>query len=269
MNDFKFPALFVNWCRFIEIDGMAEKLHIGELQKYFRGKNALSTQDLAFFYHRSEPAVSEATINWRIYELVKLGILERISRGKFRIGKMKPFSPKPTTSIIKLYRELTAEFPYLKFCCWETGWLNELAQHLTNTSTIILETEREACETVFNRLQESKKSVFLSPSKEVMERYVSAQKQAIIISPLISESPLQLTDKLQAPTLEKILVDLVCDTDIFYAFQGRELKHIWENAFASYTIQEDKLLRYANRRKKKQEVIQYFPPNYKSALNSI
>lgn len=268
-NTFKFPALLLDWSRFIGISTMAEKLHIDQLQKHFQGKKAISTQDLDFFYHISEPAVSKSTINWRIFELVKLGVLERISRGKFRIGKMKPFAPKAASYLLKIHKDLQTDLPYAAFCFWETAWLNEFAQHLTNTSMIIVETEKEACETVFNRLQESRKTVFLSPSQEIVERYVSVQKNAIIVSPLISESPIQIIEKMPAPTLEKILVDLICDTDIFYAYQGRELKHIWENAFANYTVQADKLLRYASRRKKKNEVMKYFPQNYKSALNTI
>jgi hypothetical protein len=248
---------------------MAKKLHIDLLQRQFAGKKALSSQDLDFFYHQTDPAVSKATINWRVFELVKLGVLERISRGKFRIGKMKPFAPKADGYLLKIYKDLQTDFPYSNFCFWETTWLNEFSQHLMNTSMIIVETEKDACETIFNRLQESRKAVFLSPSLEIVERYASVQKNAIIVSPLVSESPVQLIQKMPAPTLEKILVDLICDTNVFYAYQGRELKHIWENAFANYTVKADKLLRYANRRKKKKEVMKYFPQYYKSALDII
>ena len=248
---------------------MAEKLHIHQLQRFFAGKNAISTQDLSFFFHQAEPTVSKATINWRIFELVRLGILERISRGKFRIGKMKPFAPKVGALLKRIHRNLAVDFPFASFCIWETAWLNEFAQHLTNTSLLIVETEKEVCEATFNRLKESTRAVFLSPSKDIVERYISVQKNAIIVSPLISESPVQAVEKIPVPTLEKILVDLVCDVDVFYAYQGRELKHIWENALSSYTVQADKLLRYANRRKKKNEVMKYFPEHYKSALNRI
>jgi hypothetical protein len=61
------------------------------------------------------------------------------------------------------------------------------------------------------------------------------------------------------------LVDLYCDTDVLYAYQGSELKHILENAFREYTIQQDKLLRYADRRGKKEEIKRYLKKIYNLA----
>lgn len=262
---FQFPALFLYCCRFIENTTIAKKLHIDSLKQYFKSQKALSSQDLAIFYQKSEPNIKETTINWRIYELVKMGILERISRGHFRIGQMKPFAPEPSKQLSKLYKDITSQFPYIQLCIWETVWLNDLAQHLTNKSLIILETEKDTCETVFHKLQDSNKTVFLEPTLEIMERYVSVENSPIVVKAMVSEAPLQKMEGVSVPMLEKILVDLVCDTEILYAYQGRELQYIWENAFNKYTVQQDKLLRYASRRRKKKEISEYIKRTYNSA----
>lgn len=220
---------------------------------------------MAIFYKNSEPEIKETTVNWRIYELVRLGVLKRISRGHFQIGQMKIFTPEPSKQLVKLYRTISAQFPYVQLCIWETGWLNDLTQHLSNKSLTILETEKDACETVFHKLQDSNKAVFLEPSAEIMERYVSVENSPIIIKSMVSEAPLQKVNGVNVPMLEKILVDLVCDTDILFAYQGRELQHIWENSFSQYTIQQDKLLRYASRRKKKNDIIEYIHKTYNPA----
>ena len=178
---------------------------------------------------------------------------------------MKVFTPSPAQRLLKLYRDITVQFPYAKHCIWETGWLNDLTQHLSNKSVIILEAEKEACETVFHKLQDGNKVVFLEPSVEIMERYVSVEKNPIVIKPMISESPLQKVGGVNFPSLEKILVDLFCDKDILYAYQGRELKYIWENAFSKYTVKQDKLLRYADRRRRKREITEYVRKIYNPA----
>lgn len=220
---------------------------------------------MAKFYRKSEENIKETTINWRIYELVRMGILERTSRGQFRIGQMKPFEPEPSKHLLKLCREITSELPYIQLCIWETNWLNDLAQHLSNKSIIILETEKDSCEAVFHKLQSSNKTVFLDPTLEIMERYVAVEDRPIVIKAMVSEAPLRKVGNVNFPMLEKILVDLVCDTDILYAYQGRELQHIWESAFSKYSVQQDKLLRYASRRRKKKEISEYIKKNYNPA----
>ena len=47
------------------------------------------------------------------------------------------------------------------------------------------------------------------------------------------------------------MVDLLLDIDLFSAYQGRDLDSIIENCFEHYTINKDKMLRYADRRGKK------------------
>ncbi len=51
------------------------------------------------------------------------------------------------------------------------------------------------------------------------------------------------------------MVDLIVDTELYSAYQGRDLDSIIENAVEYYTINNDKLLRYANRRRKKDIVV--------------
>jgi hypothetical protein len=87
-----------------------------------------------------------------------------------------------------------------------------------------------------------------------MENYVLGSPEAIIVKTLISEAPLQNVQTMPVPTLEKILVDLYSDSDIFYFLQGKEMLTIFENALEKYTVNIDRLLRYAARRNRKEEL---------------
>jgi len=68
---------------------------------------------------------------------------------------------------------------------------------------------------------------------------------------LITDAPLQDVEQVKVPCIEKILVDLIVDTELYATYQGRDLDSIIENAFQYNTIKKDTLLRYANRRRKK------------------
>jgi hypothetical protein len=77
--------------------------------------------------------------------------------------------------------------------------------------------------------------------------------RVIFVKNLVSEAPLQEVSGVPMPTLEKLLVDILRDTDFFY-LQGSESDRIIENAFNLYTINRNRLFRYADRRKVKKEL---------------
>ena len=73
------------------------------------------------------------------------------------------------------------------------------------------------------------------------------------MKPLITESPVQKSNGVLVPTLEKLLVDLQKDQDFFY-LQEAEGIYIFQNALSLYTINESRLLRYASRRGIRKEI---------------
>jgi len=57
------------------------------------------------------------------------------------------------------------------------------------------------------------------------------------------------------PRLEKILVDVIGDNELFFA-SGYETYNIFEFALERNHINKSKLLRYASRRNRKEKVVQ-------------
>jgi hypothetical protein len=54
--------------------------------------------------------------------------------------------------------------------------------------------------------------------------------------------------------LEKILVDAAGDKEMAFA-QGSELYTIYENVFSSHTVNKARMLRYASRRNRKEQIL--------------
>lgn len=215
------------------------------------------TNDLVEFFRTFEDDLKRSTINWRVYKLVDKGILKRIGRGVFKLGENKPYTPVISQELKTLYTQVENEFPYIEFCIWNTSLLNKFMLHQPFNFVTLIETEREVIEPVFHFLQEDKSNVFLNPDEDVINNYVLARNDAFIVKPLISESPLLEIEGVRTPTLEKILVDLFCDTDLFVTYQGVERSRIFEEAFSRYTINEKMMLRYADRRKRKGALTEY------------
>lgn len=175
----------------------------------------------------------------------------------FRIGVNTILVPELDNKTKGIYNKIKTNFPYIKYCIWDTSVLNKLSLHLSNKSFILVEVEKEASESVFYWLKEQKFKVFYNPNIDILEEYIYSISKPIIVKSLISEAPLQNKDKYNTVTIEKILVDLICDKDLFNFYQGIEKTHIFKNAYNKYTINNDRLFRYASRRGIKEE-IEYF-----------
>ena len=122
---------------------------------------------------------------------------------------------------------------------------------------LMVEVDKDAVESVFFLLKDLKYPVFLDPTKEILNTYMPAGKETWIVKSLVTEAPIQKISDLYTTTIEKMLVDLFCDTVILDAQQGSEKDRIFKGAIEKYIINENKMLRYADRRGKKEQVIQY------------
>ncbi|MFK5982701.1 MAG: hypothetical protein QM499_07300 [Flavobacteriaceae bacterium] len=91
--------------------------------------------------------------------------------------------------------------------------------------------EKDAAEQVFNVWNEKGKNVFLNPSSQIFERYINNAEDAIIIKHLVSEAPINHVNNVIIPALEKLLVDMLVDEDIFSAQQG-EIEFIYNRDFS-------------------------------------
>jgi len=189
--------------------------------------------------------------------LVQKGVLNRIGRGKFQLGKGRSYLPEISPKLKSIYSKLRKEFPYLKICIWNTSALNEFMLHQSGNFYILIEVEKEAVQSIFYFLKEANCSVFIEPTNDILDKYLPADKDSLIITSLITEAPIQTINGMNTVSLEKMLVDIFCDEIIFSAQQGKEMRTIFKEAFAKYTINENRMLRYSDRRGKKEALKEY------------
>ena len=227
------------------------------MKHHFKSKAVFETQDIVAFYEQTEKDIKQTTVNWRVHTLVQSGVLQRIGRGKFTLGEGKNYIPEISSATKSIFKKLKTEFPFANLCVWNTSVLNEFMQHQPNRFFVLVETDKETTNSVFYFLREIKKSVFVEPTSDILEKYIVNEKDIFIIKPLVSEAPTQNINGVETATIEKMLVDIFCDDVIFLAQQGAEMRTIFKNAFDKYTINQSKMLRYADRRRKKEELTKF------------
>jgi hypothetical protein len=229
---------------------------LAELNSFFGKQSELSLNVLRQYFKKREPDIPDTTIRWRLHEMVEAGILSRAGRGLYQLGTAKAYIPQISPRVSKISRFLKKQFPLISYCVWDSGLLNEFAQHLSSYQFILVDVERDVAESVYYKLKEEFSGTFLRPSEALLNDVLPDFRLPLVVRYLTSESPLSKRGDIPVVTIEKILVDVFCDPE-FYYLVGSEQRAIFSNAYYKYTINENKLLRYAARKGRKEEIQEY------------
>ena len=249
-------------------------LFLPELRGAFSGRKFFGKADLRNFYQKRAPSLSESAFRRIVYALERRDQIIPVDAGVYRFSNghntphaLKKFTPSFSPELRQIDREIKMAFPYAEVLVWETRLLHEFMLHQPGRSQIILETEKDVSESVFNFLNTRWTGrVFLQPDRLTFERYVLPRSDGIVITSLLSQSPHQKVEGVSTPKLEKILVDIFADDDIFYIFHGEELVHIFEAAFDRYQVSQKAIFRYAQRRKLDQKLRDFLQKKTKIQL---
>jgi len=231
-----------------------------KLIAFLKSSSSKTTKELTPYLTIPNEKPIPETIRTRIHILKKKGVLTNIGRGLYTLKTKPDYSPKISVELKDLYSKLQKRFPYTKLCIWELNWLNEFSIHQVTRKIIVVESEKETERAVFDALIEengSRMPVIFKPSGKDVELYISSYQSSIVVKKLISESPIQKTQGVVIPKLEKLLVDLFVGDPIFLPYKGAESTEIFHNAFDSYTINLSTLKRYAKRRNHAERLDKY------------
>ena len=223
---------------------------------YFAAKTSQFTRkELITYLEEQKQIVSPNALSIQLDRLLKSNELTRIERGVYSLHTTsnKNFIAFISDEIKQLNLQLKTRFPYADFCVWSSKTIAPYMHHIPNLNYIYIDVERDVTESVFDYLNgNSSVRVFLCPNQDDFSRYINGN-ESIIVRTLISEAPLQIIEGTNTPTIEKLLVDIVGDIEFLF-LQGSEINHVYTSAFEKHNINKNKLLRYAARRGRKEEV---------------
>jgi len=236
-----------------------------KISRELEGRDFLTIEDLKPFLTLHGEDINPITIRTRLNALRRRGILTPIGRGLYTLRELNDYSPEIDESLRQIYLKVRKQLPMTKICVWKPSWLNEFALHISSMRITVVESEKETERAVFEVLQEVLREgsslagplVFLKPSPEEIDLYVSGKSPALVVGRLITEAPIKEIDGIVIPRLEKILVDLFVGEPILESLIGDEMDGIFRNAFDTYVINVDTMKRYARRRGREEELAKY------------
>ena len=245
-----------------------------KLIEAFKERSSFDRNELYDFYLDSEPDLKESTFSWRIYDLKKKDIIKTIGRGLYVISYKPKYKPVLSENVFKITRKTNERFNDIKYAIWETQWLNEFSQHQTFNQMIVVEVEKEFADSFYYYLNDSMRmDFFLNPDDKEIEFYISESNVPVVIKRLVTRAPIQKIKNKKAvvpiATLEKIMVDIFADENLYHFYQGSELVTIYEKIIDRYSINFTKLFSYAKRRRKEQEIKQFISNHIPNFLEDI
>ncbi|MBD5358701.1 MAG: hypothetical protein HDR88_17215 [Bacteroides sp.] len=230
------------------IETRAAIMTYAENRESFRFADLLS-------YLNSIINISKVTLSWHLREMVKNNILFKLGRGIYTSRRQQTicYTPRLRDKAIKIGKLIAGAFPFIKTSVFDGQVLADFQHHISSNNLIYIEVDREAMESVFHWLKGEGYAAYLNPNKDFMYDNIDISKGALIVKPLISESPLTEIRGVQTPRIEKILVDILCDDDMDY-LHGSEWHYIFDHVMNTYSVNRSALLRYASRRNAKDKI---------------
>ncbi|GMQ28061.1 DUF6577 family protein [Algoriphagus confluentis] len=224
-----------------------------KLEIYFSGKQEFTTSEVTNALQEYFPGVSDHTLAWRLNQLKKEKLLFQKGRGIYTFKYKPEFSPELSLKAKRTYNKIKAVYTG-KLVVWDTDLLKEIAGVELSKHWIFIGLRKEDMDSLFEDLKSSSKPVYIQPDKEIINRYILPQEAAVILTALISETPIVHVGDYHFPSIEGILVNAWFEYEQFLRPFGIEIHQLYENAFAKYNVNKSKLLRYAARRDKRKEI---------------
>jgi len=224
-----------------------------KLKEHFANQSVMTTKGITEVLVNAFPDLSASTISWRINQLKKEKLIFQTGRGLYSFEFKPEYIPELSLKTKRLYNRVKP-LCSSKVSIWDTSLLNTIANTSIDRHWVFISTAKEELEPLFNQMLDFSKQIFLQPDKDVISRYMMPQNEAIIITPLISETPLEQTGDYISPSIEGILVNAWLKNESYLQPLGFDILEIFKKAFEKYTVNQSKLLRYAARRDKRKEI---------------
>lgn len=224
------------------------------IMTYAENRESFRFADL-LAYLNSIINISKVTLSWYLREMVKDNILFKLGRGIYTSRQQHTmcYTPRLRDKAIKIGKLIAEAFPFINICVFDGQVLADFQHHISSNNLIYIEVEREAMESVFHWLKGEGYTTYLNPNKDFMYENIDISKDALIVKPHISESPVAEIRGVPTPRIEKILVDILCDYDMDY-LHGSEWYYIFDHVINTYSVNRSTLLRYASRRNAKDKI---------------
>lgn len=216
------------------------------------------------------PNANRSTIIWNLNEIVKRGDAVRIGRGKyyFSPSAQKEFITPIFDDVKQVIDIISTRFKYVKIVLTDSKWFSDYIVQQPFSTVVKIEVTATAVDAVAYSLRKEGIKAFTTSEIVDADKYFS-ESRIFVIDKIRYNNP---TKKYESNVFiakpEKIMVDVVCDYEIFKQYQGWESENFYANVTEKCTINFSTVIKYASSRGRKTQVVQLLETNKQYQLFS-
>ena len=221
-------------------------------------KQTFSRDDIYNVAVSVEPEFSHTDIRNLLEKLLASKLIVRVGRNQYQKkskAEIYDYHPLYSDKAKLVINAVLERYPLVDFRVWELSFLNEFVNHQIAHNKIFVEVENDICDFLYQDLAEKfQDAVLLKPSSEEIYRY--GKDDGIIVLKLISEAPKGKNSKYEM-SLEKLIVDMFSNKLMKDFVSRGDYPLMLDEMFSKYSIDQITLFRYAKRRNKASEIIDF------------
>ena len=203
---------------------------------------------------REQEDLPESSFSNILNRLVREQRIRKADGLLYPADAFKPiFRTNPDDVTRKLFNGIKTALPFTEISIWNTEAILPLMHDIPNFNLTIVGAERLSAAAVADALENLTNRLILYDSEKDILSRLAPGRNLIVVTPQVSQAPVEVENGVTCPTLEKILVDILCDNAL-HALTGSEAYDIYSTALGSYAVNRKALLRYAGRRNRTDEV---------------
>ena len=220
---------------------------------YIRKQETISIDDIMRNFN-----VSRLTAKNYLSRVAKMDIIKRVGRGLYQRGKGATAVVELAPEVSQLAQYIQECFPMASFVVWSLDMLSDYAHYLIGRNLIFFETDRLLSASIRDALIKKGYRAVLNPEKKDFLEYAYYNEKLIFVIERKEEYGLDRSGNFLVPTPERLWLDLYYFvTRKEFSFSPNELGIIFANMLDKEGVNFNRLLRYASRRKIRDEVIIY------------
>ena len=226
-----------------------------EILNEYNGKYC-SIDELVTFSKGLNKETARKTVIWNVNDLVRQGKAVRFGRGVYGFMRMARFHYVVSETVKRACCLLQEKYKYLVVTVTDSLVLGQFMNLQPFSSIVIMETKKSATSAVVSTLRKEGVDAYAKKDYPLLEQYISSPQHFVVRPELAVNPKLTQEGNMRIANLEKLLVDLICDEDIFGQYQGKELKNIYQNVTENFVVNFSQMIKYASTRKKKVAVLE-------------
>jgi len=217
-------------------------------------KTIITEKEIMDIIRKDNEEISETDMKWKLFHYCKENGLQGI--GAQQYAKTSYVYDYELGAVAEeISNKLRAQYPEIKLAVWESRILNEWLNLLIAKNTIFIETPKAYVETIYDALSEFDENIMVLVNPKTEEYFRYQRDDLIVLRTMVERAPISKNNHL---TIEKLFVDLLCDKFLLELFDTYTVQELIRNASASYAVNEKKLLAYARRRGRYNEILTYW-----------